>query len=265
MQSMTADGPFYVEESNEGTGSSLDRAYQNQIWRRLITVMVVPLLIVQLAVYEWMKAILADGGIPVGLTLMAALAAGYAAFRVRPLERRLAASVGNAVSAGLWRLEEILAGFEKRGMKVVHDYPLSSGESVPVLVLGKSGMYAIWIDRSRAISSQAVDVFQRCDGGAEAVYVNGFEVFGDPLRRAALGASGMRQLIQGGANPDCYVQPVFVVPRGRTGEPPVGAVVAVVDEAGLKAQIESGKDVLDAEGIDLIYRRLMRRKELRKS
>ena len=72
-------------------GSSLDRGYQNQIWRKLVLVMVVPLLLVQLAIYEWMKVIFGDGSIPVGLTFMAALAAGYAAFRVRPLERRLAA------------------------------------------------------------------------------------------------------------------------------------------------------------------------------
>lgn len=240
-------------------GSSLDRTYQNQIWKRLVAVMVVPLLLVQLAIYEWMKMILGEGSAPVALTLMAALAAGYAAFRVRPLERRLAASVGNPASAGWWRLEEILSGFEKRGARVLRDYPVPGSDPVPVMIASGSGVFAIWVDQPRAESNQSVEVSHRCVGEHEVVCVNGFEVFGDPLRCARAGAAQVRRIIQGGSNPDCYVQPVFVIPRGRIGEVPVGATVAVVDEAGLKHLVEAGGGVLDEAGVEAIVSGLKRR------
>ena len=70
-------------------------------------------------------------------------------------------------------------------------------------------------------------------------------------------------MIQRGRNPDCYVLPVFVVPRGRTGEAPVGATVAVVDEAGLKRLVEGAREVLDDAGVEAVGSALVRSKEQR--
>ncbi|MDG2123586.1 MAG: hypothetical protein P8J87_07815 [Verrucomicrobiales bacterium] len=260
MQLMTANGFTCLEEKGL-EGSSLDRGYQNQIWRKLVLVMVVPLLMVQLAIYEWMKAIFWGGSFPVGLTLMAALAAGYAAFRVRPLERRLAASVGSVTSAGWWRLEEILTGFGKSGVQILRNFPITGGEVVPVLLIGKTGIFAIWVDHSRMESSQFCEVLQRVEGERETVLVNGFEAFGDPLGLAVSGATQVRSLIQRGSNPDCYVVPVLVIPRSRMVEPPVGATVVVVDETGLKRLVEGEGSLLDETSVKAIGSALVLSKE----
>lgn len=179
-------------------------------WHRMFEDDVMPTFLVAavsvvLAIYEWIRAVLAVPPSPWVMTIAAAVVVAYAFIRVRRLiPKARALRLG---SEGERAVADVLEQLRADGAQVFHDLE-GHGFNVDHVVVCARGVYAI---ETKTISKPVGRDAQVIHDG-DQVTVDGFTPDRDPVKQARAIARWVHDAIQESTGRDIYVRPVVVYP-----------------------------------------------------
>lgn len=229
-------------------------AVHDRLLARFFLILITPLFLLQLAVYEWIQQWSTLQPHPVALTLMAGLVAGYAAHRIRPLWKRLHQATESDDSE--WRINELMEYLPALGYRVLAKDSGSADESLH-LVVGPSGIYSICVNTRRRPKHEGDAVEHRMrEDGKESLVLAGSEVFGDPLGKVAKAAVHVEKRLLRQLGRVYAVQPLLVFPGWEVENPHGNGKVWVLNEDLLEGALAAQPGKLARPEIEQIHKAL---------
>jgi hypothetical protein len=233
-------------------GQSLDEEIQRVLDDEVSANLIVGVLAVVLAIYEWARAFSNTPPQPVVFTLFAIAAAAYTARKIVLARRKL--KMLRLARDGERSVGEMLDELRSKGYRVLHDI-VGDDFNIDHLLIGPKGVFTI---ETKTISKPARGKTEIDFDGTEIV-VNGFKPDRDPVVQAKAQANWVKGLIANLTGKTVAVRPTVVYPgwyirQASRGRPDVW----VLNPKALGAFIENSVGELSDEDVHSFHAHLSR-------
>jgi hypothetical protein len=228
-------------------GQSLDEQIDRLVNDDAAIYLLVALVLVLLAVLEWVRLYLGSPQLHWPYTAMAAAAVVGAIWRRSVVRRKLRnVRLGREGERAVGQFLERMRG---RGFRVFHDIKVEKGNIDHVLV-GPEGVYTIET-KTRSFPQYGTP---KVIYDGEQVMVDGWKPDRDCVAQSKSQAYQLHQLIVASANRKVWVQPIVVFPGWIIDGSPedIKATVWVLEPKSLPGLIAKQRNVLSAEDIKSI-------------
>lgn len=211
----------------------------------------VGMVFVFLAVFEWIRVFLKWRPQPWLFTAMAVVICCFAAIKIARIRHRV--RILRQGEEGERAVGQYLEGLRKKGYKVLHDI-VAGKFNLDHVLIGPSGVYVIETKTiSKPARGQAVVEY---DG--EKVTVNGHTPDRDPVMQARALSRWLEELIRESTGKSFKVRPVVVYPGWYVSDQPRGAEVWVLNPKALPAFLEHDPTTMSTEDVHLVCYHLSR-------
>lgn len=185
-------------------GQSLDEQIHDLIADYILWPMVFALFVILVAAWEWLRYYRPQPPSPVLINVVAAVAVGFAAYRIYKARPRLRAlKLGRD---GEKIVGQFLESLRERGYRVFHDV-VAGNFNLDHVLIGPAGIFTVETKTHSKRSGEARVVF---DG--ETILVEGFEADRDPIIQAKAQASWLRELLAESTGRKFEVKSAIVFP-----------------------------------------------------
>lgn len=250
------------DRARQAADEAVTEKLHEHVFGQLFILLGPPLIVLQLAIFEWMRHLFGWPPQHIAMTMMALLLSGYAAYRIRPIWQRI--HQARDVKHAEWQVATLLRGLAGRGFRVAHDVRLRGGVSFDYVVVGPGGVFAVDTDTSRVPRRPEDRVEHRVErDGSESLVVSGLERFGDPLGKLHGEAHHLKASLRRRVGRDFPVVPTLVFPGWEVVEPSDRHAVLVTNERLLEDHLCSLPKVLEPREIDAAVRALNSRASLK--
>jgi hypothetical protein len=211
----------------------------------------VGMVFVFLAVFEWMRVFLKWPPQPWLFTAMAILICCFAAIKIARIRHRV--RILRQGEEGEKAVGQYLEALREKGYKVLHDI-VAGKFNLDHVLIGPSGVYVIETKTiSKPAKGQAVVEY---DG--EKVTVNGHTPDRDPVMQARALSRWLEELIRESSGKSFNVRPVVVYPGWYVSDQPKDAQVWVLNPKALPAFLEHEHTTMTPEDVHLVSYHLSR-------
>jgi hypothetical protein len=211
----------------------------------------VGMVFVFLAVFEWLRVLLKWPPQPWLFTAIAVLICCFAAIKIARIRHRV--RILRQGEEGEKAVGQYLEALREKGYKVLHDIVAGNFNLDHVLV-GPSGVYVIETKTiSKPVKGQALVEY---DG--EKVTVNGHTPDRDPVMQAKALSRWLEELIRESTGKSFKVRPVVVYPGWYVSDQPRGAEVWVLNPKALPSFLEHENISMSPEDVHLVSYHLSR-------
>lgn len=227
-------------------GQSLDEKIQVLLYEDVYHYIVVIFIFIILAILEWSKQIFNTPPAPLLWTLVALVAIGYYAIKIKK-------SLKEIKNMRLGRDGEKIVGqsLEKirmAGYKVFHDIiDTEKRFNIDHIIVGSAGVFTI---ETKTISKAGG--VQKIQYDGNNIKIDGFVPDRDPIAQARAQARWLQDFILESTGAEIKVKPVVIYPGWFVEPQPKGADVWVLNEKALPSFLRNETPVLKEDKIDLI-------------
>jgi hypothetical protein len=211
----------------------------------------VGMIFVFLAVFEWIRDFLKWPPQPWLFTAMAVVICCFAAIKIARIRHRV--RILRQGEEGEKAVGQYLEALREKGYKVLHDI-VAGKFNLDHVLIGPSGVYVIETKTiSKPAKGQAVVEY---DG--EKVTVNGHSPDRDPVMQARALSRWLQEFIKDSTGESFKVRPVVIYPGWYVSDQPKGAEVWVLNPKALPAFLEHERSTMTPEDVHLVSYHLSR-------
>jgi hypothetical protein len=225
-------------------GQSLDEQIQDLVNDYILWPMVFAMFITSFAAWEWLRYYRPQAPSPVVISVAAAVALVFAAYRIYKARPRLRAfKLGRD---GEKIVGQFLESLRERGYRVFHDV-VAGNFNLDHVLIGPAGVFTVETKTHSKRSGEARVVF---DG--ETIRIDGFEPDRDPIIQARAQASWLRELLAESTGRKFEVKSAIVFPGwfvNYTG--PKERTIWVLNPKALPTFLDYERTQLSPEDIQL--------------
>ena len=191
-------------------GQSLDEQIQDLVNDYMLWPMVFALIMILFAVWEWLRYYRPQAPSPVIISVVAAAAILFTAYRIyKAVPRLRALKLGRD---GEKVVGQFLEALRVRGYRIFHDV-IGKGFNVDHVLIGPAGVFTI---ETKTHSKPSGDARVTFDG--ETIRIDGFEPDRDPVIQAKAQTSWIRELLSESTGRRFDVRSVIVYPGWYVNE-----------------------------------------------
>lgn len=185
-------------------GQSLDEQRQDLVNDYMLWPMIFAMILILFTAWEWLRYYRPQAPSPVIISVVAASAIFFAAYRIyRAMPRLHALKLGRDGEKAVGQFLETL---RERGYRVFHDV-IGEGFNVDHVLIGPAGVFTV---ETKTHSKPGGDARVTFDG--ETVRIGGFEPDRDPVIQAKAQAGWLRELLAESTGRKLEVRSVIVYP-----------------------------------------------------
>jgi hypothetical protein len=205
---------------------------------------------VVLASQEWLRYWVNSPPKPVFVTIIGAMMAMYAFWRMRPVWadlRRIRQGI-----KGERAVAEILGELRAKGYRIFHDVKGADDYNIDHVLIGPGGVFAV---ETKTVSKpEGRDA--KVDYSGERILVDGRELERDPLKQSRACADRVREILKSMTGRSVFVRPVVVFPGWWVNKQPADVEVWVLNPKGLLAFVANESEKLNDADVALFSDRL---------
>ncbi len=222
------------------------RGEEYEARRKKIEYVVVSLVVIYLAGYEWLRWWMKTPVQPIWLTVFAACIVGYCLLRIGLL--RLQSRARHAARYVWERLTPEFARLGERGFYVFEGLTDWQGALLGPILVGPSGVYSLSV-RTTPPTGSFFEKVHHLD--ADTLRLGPRRAFADPLGSARRAARRVAVYLEQRGVPGAAVTPVLIFPGWRMGQVPPGGQrdVLVVNEKTLAAEVLGRSPALEPKDL----------------